>query len=58
MHSSRGFTLMELLVAITILALATTLVSEAFYSVTTTTEIAREEAARLRERQYIGRSLS
>lgn len=53
-----GFTLIELMVAITILALATTLVYEAFVSVTTTTELARDEAARLRERQYIGRSLS
>jgi len=55
---TQGFTLIELMVAISILALSTTLVYEAFVSVTTTTELAREEAARLRERQYIGRSLS
>jgi prepilin-type N-terminal cleavage/methylation domain-containing protein len=54
----RGFTLIEILVAITILSLATALVFESFVSVTNTTDIAREEAARLRERQYIWRNFS
>lgn len=53
-----GFTLIELLVAITILALVTALVYETFASVTTSTEIARVEAARLRERQFIQRNFS
>lgn len=54
----RGFTLMELLVAITILALATALVFESFVSVTSTTDLARAEAARLRERQFIWRNFA
>lgn len=54
----RGFTLIELLIAITILSLATAIVYEAFVTVTNTTEIARAEAAHLRERQYIQRNFS
>lgn len=54
----RGFTLIELLIAIAILAIATTIVYEAFVTVTSTTELARAEASHLRERQFIQRSFS
>lgn len=54
----RGFTLIELLISIAILAIAVTLVYESFVSVTTTTDLARTEAAHLREREYIRRSFA
>jgi len=54
----QGFTLIELLISVTILALITVIVHQSFISVTSTTDIARTEARKLRERQYIWRSFS
>ena len=54
----RGFTLVEILIAIAILSIAVMLVFQSFVSVTTTTDLARTEAAHLREREYIRRSFA
>lgn len=50
-----GFTLVELLVAITLLTVVVTIVSSTFISVTTTMELARTGSERLRNRQFLYR---
>ena len=54
----RGFTLMEILVAISILAVIVTLVYESFAAVTDATAAARTSAEQLRLRQFLARNLS
>lgn len=53
-----GFTLMELMIAITILSVVMALVFASFYSVTTTMAVARDSADRLRFRQIAWRNLT
>jgi prepilin-type N-terminal cleavage/methylation domain-containing protein len=57
-HSASGFTLLELLIAIMILAILVGIVYSSFASVTSTMEMARDAADRLRFRQIVWRSLS
>lgn len=58
-HPARGgFTLLELLIAITILALLMAVVYISFNSVTETTLVARDDGERMRMEQYLWRNLS
>lgn len=54
----RGFTLIELMVAITILTLLVGIVTASFFSITKTSEIARESAKELQLRLYLRKSFS
>lgn len=54
---SRGFTLVELLVALTILVAIAATVYESFVSVVDTAELARENANKVRYEQYLRRHL-
>lgn len=56
--SRRGFTMLELLVAVTILAMVCAIVYSSFIAVTDSAEIARQAAADLRFQQYIYSSFS
>jgi prepilin-type N-terminal cleavage/methylation domain-containing protein len=56
--ASPGFTLLELLIAISILALLMMVVYISFNSVTDTTLLARDEGERMRMEQYLWRNLS
>jgi len=51
--TTRGFTMLEVLVAVTILAMICTIVFSSFSSVVTTSEFARESAAQTRFQAYI-----
>lgn len=53
-----GFTLLELLVAITILCIVVAIVYEAFVSVTDASALARENAEQLRFQQFLWRTIS
>lgn len=56
--AQRGFTLLELLIAISILALLMAVVYISFNSVVETTLVAREDGERMRMEQYLWRNLS
>lgn len=53
-----GFTLLELLVAVSVLTVVVFLVLSSFFSVTSTMDVARDSADRLRFRQIVWRNLS
>nr|MBP9004343.1 prepilin-type N-terminal cleavage/methylation domain-containing protein [Candidatus Hydrogenedentota bacterium] len=57
-HRAGGFTLLELLIAITILSIITTIVYATFVSVTDTMDAAREDAERLHLRLVLHDYLS
>ncbi len=56
--SIHGFTLLELLIAISVLVIIVGLVYASFYSVTSTMALARDSADRLRFQQIVWRNLS
>ncbi len=58
LHPAAGFTMIEILVAITILTVMVGIVYGAFVSVANTAEIARTSAEELRFRQYLWRHFS
>lgn len=55
---SGGFTIVELLVAISVLSMVVAIVYESFTSVLDSTELARDQAEQLRFRQYLWRNLT
>ncbi len=55
---SQGFTLLELLIAVTILVMLVGMVFASFASVTSSMDIARDNAERLRHRQVVWRNLT
>ena len=57
-RETRGFTLIEILIAISLLAVIVTIVYESFAAVTDATEAARLSAEELRLRQFLGRSFT
>lgn len=57
-HRAAGFTMLEVLVAVTILAMICAIVYTSFVSVADTAEVARQSSADLRFQQYIYNSFS
>ena len=55
--TGRGFTLLEMLIAVTVLAMISAIVFAAFAGVTETTDQARSEAEEMRMRQFLTRNI-